>query len=51
MKRREEEKRLAEEADENSARACKIGDRCETQVPNQPKRRGTVMYVGKYVVI
>ncbi|XP_015597989.1 tubulin-folding cofactor B [Cephus cinctus] len=47
MKRRAEEKKRLEEAEEAAARKCKIGDRCEVQVPNQPKRRATVMYVGK----
>ncbi|XP_033228374.1 tubulin-folding cofactor B [Belonocnema kinseyi] len=47
MKRREEEKKKEQEAEEASARLCKIGDRCEVYVPNQPKRRATIMYVGK----
>ena len=48
MKCREEEKKKEQEAEEASAGLCKIGDRCEVQVPNQPKRRATIMYVGKY---
>ncbi|XP_017885672.1 tubulin-folding cofactor B [Ceratina calcarata] len=46
-KRRQEEKRQEETAEEEAANRCKIGDRCEVFVPNQPKRRATVMYVGK----
>ena len=26
--------------------ALKIGDRCETTVPKQPRRRGSVQYIG-----
>lgn len=47
MKRRAEEKKREEEAEEAAAKLCKAGDRCEVSVPNQPKRRATVMYVGK----
>ncbi|KAG5344295.1 TBCB protein, partial [Acromyrmex heyeri] len=47
MKRRAEEKKLEEEAEENLASLCKVGDRCEVSVPNQPKRRATILYVGK----
>ncbi|XP_043487671.1 tubulin-folding cofactor B [Polistes fuscatus] len=47
MKRREEEKLREEEAEKAAAELCKAGDRCEVSVPNQPKRRGTIMYVGK----
>ena len=48
MKRRAEEKKQEEEAEIAAAQLCKVGDRCEVCVPNQPKRRATVMYVGKY---
>lgn len=47
MKRRAEEKKQEEEAEVAAAQLCKVGDRCEVCVPNQPKRRATVMYVGK----
>ncbi|XP_035733235.1 tubulin-folding cofactor B-like [Vespa mandarinia] len=47
MKRRAEEKLREEEAEKTAAELCKIGDRCEVCVPNQPKRRATIMYVGK----
>lgn len=47
MKRRVEEKKQEEEAEEAAARGCKVGDRCEVSVPNQPKRRATIMYIGK----
>lgn len=47
MKRRAEEKLREEEMERAGAEACKVGDRCEVCVPNQPKRRATIMYVGK----
>ena len=47
MKRKAEEKRQEEEAEAAAAELCKIGNRCEVCVPNQPKRRATIMYVGK----
>ncbi|KAF7398561.1 tubulin-folding cofactor B [Vespula maculifrons] len=47
MKRRAEEKLREEEAEKTAAELCKVGDRCEVCVPNQPKRRATIMYVGK----
>lgn len=47
MKRKAEEKRQEEEAEAAAAQLCKIGNRCEVSVPNQPKRRATIMYVGK----
>lgn len=47
MKRRAEEKKQEEEAEIAAAQLCKVGDRCEVCVPNQPKRRATIMYVGK----
>ena len=46
-KRRSEEKLRDAEAEETAAAALKIGDRCEIRVPMQPKRRATIMYVGK----
>lgn len=47
MKKKAEEKLKEEEAEKAAAEACKIGDRCEVCVPNHPKRRATVMYIGK----
>ncbi|KAL6264524.1 hypothetical protein P5V15_004631 [Pogonomyrmex californicus] len=47
MKRKAEEKKLEEEAEERQAGLCKVGDRCEISVPNQPRRRATILYVGK----
>jgi hypothetical protein len=47
MKQREEKKRKEEEANEITAKAVKVGDRCEVRVPGQPGRRATVMFVGK----
>ncbi|XP_063983477.1 tubulin-folding cofactor B [Diachasmimorpha longicaudata] len=47
LKKREEEKKLEEAAEEALAQALNVGDRCEVQVPSFPKRRATVMYVGK----
>ncbi|XP_066593807.1 tubulin-folding cofactor B-like [Prorops nasuta] len=47
VKRRAEEKKKEEELEEMLAKKCNIGDRCEISVPNQPKRRATVMYAGK----
>lgn len=47
MKRRVEDKQLEEEAEERLVSLCKVGDRCEISVPNQPKRRATILYVGQ----
>ncbi|OAD58866.1 Tubulin-folding cofactor B [Eufriesea mexicana] len=47
MKRKVEEKKQEEEAETLAAQLCKVGDRCEVCVPNQPKRRATIMYIGK----
>jgi len=47
MKKRAEEKKLEEEAEEHLASLCKVGDRCEVSIPNQPKRRATILYVGQ----
>lgn len=46
MKRKAEEKKREEEMEQETARLCKVGDRCEVSVPNQPKRRATILYVG-----
>jgi len=42
-------KKEAEEEEKLKQRALtfKIGDRCETTVPKQPKRRGAIMFVGE----
>ena len=29
----------------------KIGDRCEVQVPKQPAKLGSVMYIGKFATV
>ncbi|XP_012277007.1 tubulin-folding cofactor B [Orussus abietinus] len=47
LKRKAEEKMREEEAEEALANKLKVGDRCEVHVPGQPKRRATIMYVGK----
>jgi len=47
MQRKMEEKLREAEAEEALANSLKIGDRCEVRVPMQPKRRATIMYVGK----
>lgn len=47
MRKRAEEKKLEEEAEECLAGLCNIGNRCEISVPNQPRRRATILYVGK----
>lgn len=46
MKKKIEERKQEEEAEEHLASLCKVGDRCEISVPNQPRRRATVLYVG-----
>lgn len=46
MKRKAEEKKREEEEEEHLASMCKTGNRCEVSVPNQPKRRATILYVG-----
>lgn len=47
MKKKEENRQQAQEAEEALINSFKVGDRCETQVFTQPKRRGTIMYLGK----
>eukprot|EP00116_Pleurobrachia_bachei_P010581 sb/3470843/ len=41
--------KLAAQEEENKERALKmsVGDRCETKTPNQPARRGEIMFVGE----
>lgn len=46
MKKKIEEKKLEEEAEERLASLCKVGDRCEVSVPNQPRRKATILYIG-----
>ncbi|XP_050453677.1 tubulin-folding cofactor B-like [Cataglyphis hispanica] len=46
MKKKMEKKR-EEEAEERLASLCKVGDRCEVSVPNLPRRRAIILYVGK----
>ena len=41
------EKQKEKEEDETArALTMKVGSRCETTVPKQPKRRGVIMYIG-----
>jgi len=47
MKKKEEERKQQMEEEEKAAGEIKVGLRCEVSVPNQPVRRGTVMYVGE----
>ncbi|KAL6431905.1 hypothetical protein ACFW04_007379 [Cataglyphis niger] len=47
MKKKMEEKKREEEAEERLASLCKVGDRCEVSVPNLPRRKATILYVGK----
>lgn len=47
MKKKAEDKKREEEAEEHLASLCKVGDRCEISVPSQPKRRATILYVGQ----
>eukprot|EP00794_Sanderia_malayensis_P020457 gene20457-22473_t len=42
----DERARQKELHEEELAKSMKIGNRCEICVPKQPKRRGTVMYIG-----
>lgn len=46
MKKKTEEKKREEEAEEHLANLCKVRDRCEVSVPNQPRRRATILYIG-----
>ncbi|XP_043280351.1 tubulin-folding cofactor B-like [Venturia canescens] len=47
MKRKMEEKLRDAQIEEELAQNMKAGDRCEVRVPMQPKRKATIMYVGK----
>lgn len=42
-----EKQKLKEEEETTRASTFKVGERCETTVPKQPKRRGVVMYIGE----
>ncbi|XP_071080298.1 tubulin-folding cofactor B-like [Haliotis cracherodii] len=44
--RRQKEAQQKEEEEKKRLEGMKIGDRCEVQITGQPKRRGTVMYLG-----
>lgn len=46
-KKREEEKQRELEKEERLISAMKINDRCEISIPGNPKRRATIMYIGK----
>lgn len=47
MAKRLEKQKKENEVEEALAHSLKIDNRCEISVPNQPKRRGTIMFVGK----
>lgn len=47
MKQKEADKKREEESEIEWTKNFNPGDRCEISVPSQPKRRGTIMYVGK----
>ncbi|OXU26381.1 hypothetical protein TSAR_013415 [Trichomalopsis sarcophagae] len=46
-KKKEEERQRELENEERLINSMKVGDRCEVIVPGNPKRRATVMYLGK----
>ncbi|XP_014211844.1 tubulin-folding cofactor B [Copidosoma floridanum] len=46
-KKKEEQKQQELKNEERLLSAMKVGDRCEVIVPGNPKRRATVMYIGK----
>jgi len=46
-KQDEEKAKEKELKEEELAKTFKVGDRCETTVPKQPKRRGAIMYIGE----
>lgn len=47
MAAREEARKKAIEEQIETAKKFKEGDRCEISVPGQPKRRGTIKYIGE----
>lgn len=47
MKKKQEEKQQELEMDEKAICKMSMGQRCEVNAPSNPKRRGTVMYLGK----
>lgn len=46
-KKKEEEKRKELESEEKLINSMKVNDRCEVNVSGAPKRRATIMYLGK----
>lgn len=46
VKKKEEELRQKEAAEDEKAKTMTVNDRCEVKVPGQPCRRGVVKYVG-----
>lgn len=47
MAKKRAEKAAQEEEQKAAADAISVGSRCNVQVPGQPTKLGTVMYVGK----
>ena len=45
----EEEARVREEAEKREAEAISVGSRCEVTLPGTVAKRGTVMFVGKWI--
>ena len=45
----EERAKQKELAEEERSKSMKIGDRCEVEVPKQPKKLGTVLYIGNFI--
>ncbi|KAL5009224.1 hypothetical protein ScPMuIL_014805 [Solemya velum] len=46
QRRLEEEQKMKQEAEKQKLNSIKIGDRCETRIPGQPTKRGSVKYIG-----
>lgn len=51
MAKKEEEVAARDAKEEAAANAIAVGSRCQVQVPGQPTKIGTVMYVGKCSII
>lgn len=47
MAKKKAEQAAREEENKAAADAITVGDRCQVQVPGQPTKVGSVMYVGK----